>query len=157
MRGRSWLEVRGWRAWSGRSGGGALGASARERMPDLSSVILGLVPSICLRSIGQQILGTRPRTTPSKNETAAENWPEANPTLLTKSGHVDIGTTSPPSFLCSSQESSHCAVNDLLPGKGVFCAQALLGALDPCDIPRVKPEATGMTAERCPYPPDLTW
>ncbi|PDS28419.1 hypothetical protein CO650_26070 [Rhizobium phaseoli] len=44
MRGRSWLEVRGWRAWSGRSGGGALGASARERMPDLSSVILGLVP-----------------------------------------------------------------------------------------------------------------
>ncbi|EJZ18069.1 hypothetical protein RCCGEPOP_27464, partial [Rhizobium sp. Pop5] len=30
-----------------------------------SFVMLGLVPSICLRSMGQQILGTRPRMTPN--------------------------------------------------------------------------------------------
>ncbi|PDV85936.1 hypothetical protein CO652_23785 [Rhizobium sp. H4] len=34
-----------------------------------SFVMLGLVPSICIRLIGQQILGTRPRMTRSKRQT----------------------------------------------------------------------------------------
>ncbi|OWV85409.1 hypothetical protein ATY78_25700 [Rhizobium sp. R635] len=38
------------------------------RPANSSFVMLGLVPSICLRSIGQQILGTRPRMTSSKDE-----------------------------------------------------------------------------------------
>ncbi|MGY3611468.1 hypothetical protein ACWGRJ_47380, partial [Bradyrhizobium sp. Lot11] len=33
-----------------------------------SFVMLGLVPSICIRWIGQQILGTRPRMTPARCE-----------------------------------------------------------------------------------------
>lgn len=70
--------------------------------------MLGLVPSIGFRSIGQQILlGTRPRTTPSKNETAAEKWPEANPTLLIP---VPVTGIQPPRVR---------AVNDYFENKGV--------------------------------------
>ncbi|PDS98275.1 hypothetical protein CO659_10070 [Rhizobium sp. S9] len=46
----------------------AIAAEQSEKRPlekdgHPSSVMLGLVPSICLGSIGQQILGTRPRVT----------------------------------------------------------------------------------------------
>ncbi|PDT09497.1 hypothetical protein CO655_16875 [Rhizobium sp. M1] len=33
--------------------------------------MFGLVPNICRRSIGQQILGTRPRRTPSRERNCA--------------------------------------------------------------------------------------
>ncbi|RWX25161.1 hypothetical protein EHI43_30635 [Rhizobium leguminosarum] len=49
--------------------------SLLTKTANYSIVMLGLVPSICIRSIldRQQILGTRPRMTPSKERDLATN------------------------------------------------------------------------------------
>ncbi|PCK86099.1 hypothetical protein CPT32_14915 [Rhizobium sophoriradicis] len=48
---------------------------------NFSFVMLGLVPSICLRSMWQQILGTRPRMTPGGEQVLSIKpvlgWPGA--------------------------------------------------------------------------------
>ncbi|RUM18865.1 hypothetical protein EFQ99_32075 [Rhizobium vallis] len=49
--------------------------SCHESLVNASFVMLGLVPSICLPSIGQQILGTRPRMTGKQRDLPAKAPP----------------------------------------------------------------------------------
>ncbi|RUM16206.1 hypothetical protein EFB14_02460 [Rhizobium fabae] len=59
--------------------------------------MLGLVPSIRLRSIGQQIRDTRPRMTPDKKASLATNCSPATPPETEPARQIDRRCACPPS------------------------------------------------------------